>query len=173
MDELLAALADIGYALKLIRKLYATKDELRGLRIDMEGISIPEAVSELENDAGYQTEDEVDAKDVAVANAAAEAVAALATSIEELLAAIPKPKKIDRVIPITGWLNTDSGYFRDIDVPELTAETLAIVSVDEAADETALDCALLPCCQSRAGKLRVFAADIPAQPIPITLTITK
>ena len=173
MDDLLAALADIGFAMRLVRRLYATKADVEALRYDVQQIRVPELISALENDADYQTGTEVDAKAAAVEAAAQAALDALAESTAEALDAIPRPEPIALTIPTTGWLNTDSGYYRDIDVPGLTAATYPAVSVAETSDDVALDCALLHCCQSRAGKLRVFAADIPAEPIPITLHIIR
>lgn len=167
-----AALQDVAFAQKQLKKLCATKEDFDSLLHLISEIDVPEAVSELQNDAGYQTAAQVQAVSAADRSYTDTALSALAAQINEALAALLQPEGIALTVPTTGWSSTADGYYCDLPVPAMTSAMLPDVSPDTGSDAVVEACGLSCCCQSLAGKLRVFAADIPAQPIPITLTIT-
>ena len=83
-------------------------------------------------------------------------------------------RRTDIIIPASGWVEAGGGrYPCRLDIPlERVAERL-IPSLTVLPDglETACACGLAPTVQTLDGALRVFAAAVPAEDIPASLTL--
>ncbi len=95
---------------------------------------------------------------------------------EELRGKRDNAKFASCVLPATGWVQDgpDSYPYRlDVLAEEVTARDRAEVVLEPASQETALKCALCPSCETLDGRIRFWAASIPAADIAAEYWIEK
>lgn len=81
---------------------------------------------------------------------------------------------LDITIPKTGWTAATLGKYKyrlDIPVEEAAARMIPQVTVLPAGEAAAIDCGLGPSAEALDGALRVYAAGLPASPIPANLVL--
>ena len=176
LSEVLPSFADLLYATRKSADRYADSEDLDRLRQQVTS-QMPSKVSDLRNDAGYQTaaqvQEKLDAASIADRAYTDETADNLQSDISDAVNTLRKPDPTTLTVPITGWLSTQSMYYCDIAVPELTPSAHTDVSINDTdvqSQEAADDCGLMPYVQTLAGKLRVFATNIPTKPITIHVT---
>ena len=143
-------------------KIYNTETGL------WENFEIP-STGEPENPVNNQTWTDVDDKTIKVYNSE--------TNEWEILVAKPVQKAI--TIPTTGWIlddaeTSDYKYYYEVAVADLTTKDIVEIFYSRGSISTVLESGVCPSDnEAMAGKFRIYAAAIPAEPINATYVVWK
>ena len=86
---------------------------------------------------------------------------------------IPRPQTVNFTIPVSDWTLNNEKYYADINITGVTTNDYAEIDFASASEEVVANAKVFNYGDSMAGKLRIYAADIPTAPINASYVVWK
>ena len=91
---------------------------------------------------------------------------------------LPRPQVINFTVPVSAWTLNSSAtdefvYYADINIVGLTADDTAEIDFDKTSKSVVIDANISDEGETFSGKIRIYAANVPADSIQGTASVTK
>ena len=91
---------------------------------------------------------------------------------------LPRPQDVNFTIPVSAWTLNSSAtdefvYYADINIVGLTADDTAEIDFDKTSKSVVIDANISDEGETFSGKIRIYAANVPADSIQGTASVTK